>query len=45
MIYTNDIQNRVEAGETSRGNVRELVLLSAPTKKAGQPTYLSKDKD
>ena len=39
------MHNIVEAEDTSKGKVREFVLLSAPMKKAGQPTYLSKYKD
>ena len=44
-IHVNYLKNRVEARETSRGKVREIVGLSAPMNKAGLPTYLGNDKE
>ena len=44
-INVNYLKNRVEARETSRGKVREIVGLSAPTNKAGIPTYLSNENE
>ena len=42
---SNDLEKIVEARETSRVKVREIVGLSAPMNKIGRPTYLSNDKE
>ena len=42
---TNDLKNRVEAREVSRGKVRELIGLSSRVNKIGCLTYLSNYKE
>ena len=39
------MKKRVQARETSRGKVREIVGLSAPMNEIGRPNYLSNTKE